>query len=245
MGLFRLPGRIVYAIAIACFGAHYVLFAAGVSVAPGPPWYPAQDKISWVAGACLLLAAVSILTNWFGKWAAMALGTALLFRVAYIHMQRILANVHDPGPWTSAGEILSICGGAFALAGALSSHHFFSAPISRPGQILFALPLLMFGAQCLMFSHLVAALIPGWIPTPLYWAYGIGVAFIVSALAIIFARFASLASWLLGLVFLIWIAIFHAPRLVASPHNGNAWSSAFVALAMAGSAWSVAGSISK
>lgn len=245
MGLFRLPGRIVYAIAIACFGVHHVLFAAGFSPSPGPPWYPHQDRVAWAVGACLLLAGASILTNWLGKWAAMALGAALLFRVAYIHVQQIVANVHDPRPWINAGEILSICGGAFALAGSLSGHRFFSAPISRPGQILFALPLFVFGAQFFIFRNSVAALMPAWLPAPLHWAYGIGAVFILAAFAIIFARFASLASWLLGLMFLLWAAVFYSPRVIASPHNGAAWTSLFVALAMAGSALAVAGSISK
>jgi hypothetical protein len=245
MGLFRLPGRIVYAIAIACFGVHYVLFAAGMSAAPGPPWYPHQDRVAWAVGACLLVAGMSILTNSLGKWAAMSLGAALLFRVAYIHVQQILANVHDPRPWINAGEILSICGGAFALAGGLSEHRFFSAPISRPGQVLFALPLFIFGAQFLIFRNSVTTLMPGWLPAPLNWAYAIGIVLILAALAIIFARFASVASWLLGLMFLIWAAIFYSPRVIASPHSGNAWTSLFVVLAMAGSAWAVAGSISK
>jgi uncharacterized membrane protein YphA (DoxX/SURF4 family) len=245
MGLFRLPGRIVYSIAIGCFGAHYILFAAGISPSPAPPWYPYQDKVSWIAGVCLFLAGISMLANWFGKWTAMALGTALLFRVAYIHIQRIVVNAHDPTPWISAGEILSLCGGAFALAGSLSGHRFFSAPISRPGQFLFALPLLVFGAQDLRLAQIVAALFPAWFPAPLNWVYGIGVFFILAALAIIFGRLATIASWLLGFIFLIWLVIVQAPRVVASPHSGSAWTSAIVALALAGSAWSVAGSISK
>ena len=245
MGLFRLPGRIVYAVAIACFGVHYLLFAAGVSAAPGSPWYPSQDKISWIAGACLFLAGVSILSNWFGKWTAMALGTALLFRVAYIHIQRIVINVHDPAPWIAAGEILALSGGAFALAGSLSGHHFFSAPISRPGQFLFAVPLLVFGVQDLRLAPVVAALMPAWFPAPLNWAYGIGIAFILVASAIIFGRLATIASWLLGFVFFLWLVIVQAPRVVASPHSGSAWTSAILALALTGSALSVAGSISK
>jgi hypothetical protein len=62
-------------------------------------------------------------------------------------------------------------------------------------------------------------------------------------LGIIFRRYALSASALLGLMFLLWVVIVHAPRVAAAPHNANEWTSAFVALAMAGSAWSVAGSL--
>lgn len=244
MALSRLPGRIVYAIAVACFGAHYLLFAAGLFVAPGPPFYPLQDKISWIAGICLFITGLSLLTNWFAKWTALLLGIVLLFRVAYIHLPRVLANIHDPIPWTSAGEVLAICGGAFALAGGLATLGFLGPPVSRPGQILFALPQFIFGAQHLLHAHFVATLIPAWIPERPYWPYGIGVAFIASALAIIFHRLGTLASWSLGLMFFLWLLIIHVPSVIASPHNGNEWTGAFVALAMAGSAWCVAGSFS-
>lgn len=239
-------GRILFAIAIACFGVHYLLFAGGfISAPPGPPWYPHQDPISWAAGIGLIIVAIGLLTNRLARWSGVFLGGALVFRVTYLHVPRVVANIHDPGPWTSLAEIVAIAGGAFALAGALGDSGFFSAPIRRPGQVLFAAPLVLFAVQHILYTHFLATIIPAWIPNHLFWVYFIAGAFIASAVAIITKRLAWAASLLLGIMFLSWVAILHAPRVVTSPHSGNEWTSLFVGLAMAGSAFSVAGGVSR
>lgn len=43
-----------------------------------------------------------------------------------------------------------------------------------------------------------------------------------------------------GIMFFPWVAILHAPRVAAALHNGDEWSSAFVALAVCGSSWIIA-----
>ena len=45
---------------------------------------------------------------------------------------------------------------------------------------------------------------------------------------------------LLGIMFLSWVLILHAPRIIAG-NAGNEWISGFIALAMAGGAFVVSG----
>lgn len=246
------PGRIFFAVAMACFGAHYLGYAVGRGTPPpGPPWFPGAAWLSYAAGTALLAAGASLAINWKGRWTALLLGVGLLLRVAIIHLPRLLANIHDPGPWTSGGEILSLCGGAFVLAGVLMQEpasHTRGVPESKRtlvGQYLFALPLFIFGAQHIMYAAFLATLVPAWIPGHLFWAYFIGAAFIATALAIIVRVGAGVASSLLGVMFFLWVLVLHAPRVAASPHNGNEWTSMFMALAMSGSAWAVAGTLAR
>jgi hypothetical protein len=56
---------------------------------------------------------------------------------------------------------------------------------------------------------------------------------------------ARLAATLLGIMFFTWVFILHLPRVVSASHNGNEWTSAFVALAMCGGAWITAGTLSE
>jgi len=243
------PGRILFAIAIAFFGLHYLIYASGAAwPPPGPPWVPGPRWLSWVAGAALLIAGLSLASNLKGRYCALVLGIALLLKVLIVHLPRILVNLHDPGPWTSGGEILSLCGGALVLAGALASEGSraqFTPMTTLIGQYLFALPLFIFGAQHFLYGAFVATLIPAWIPWHVFWAYFIGATFVASALAIITRQAAGLASSLLGAMFLLWFVILHAPRVAHSPHSGNEWTSAFVALAMSGSAFAVAGTLER
>ena len=60
------------------------------------------------------------------------------------------------------------------------------------GRILFAIGLVVFGVQHLMYGAFVATLVPVWIPFRLFWAYFVGVAFISAALAIVSGK---LAPW--------------------------------------------------
>jgi hypothetical protein len=45
------------------------------------------------------------------------------------------------------------------------------------------------------------------------------------------------------LALFLWVVTLHAPRVAAALHNGNEWISLFVALAMSGGAFLVAGSM--
>jgi hypothetical protein len=44
-------------------------------------------------------------------------------------------------------------------------------------------------------------------------------------------------------MFFLWVVILHAPRVYASLHNGDEWSSLFVALAMAGASFFIASTL--
>ena len=96
-----------------------------------------------------------------------------------------------------------------------------------------------------MYGAFVATLIPAWIPGHLFWAYFVGVAFLAAALAIVTSRMASLAATLLGIMFFLWVVTLHAPRVAAKLHNGNEWTSLFIALAMSGGAFMVAGATAR
>jgi hypothetical protein len=62
----------------------------------------------------------------------------------------------------------------------------------------------------------------------------------VAAVAILFNVCARLAATWLGIMFLLWFIILHAPRVAAAVHNADEWTSAFVALAMGGASFIVA-----
>jgi len=115
--------------------------------------------------------------------------------------------------------------------------------ITRWGHFLFALPMVIFGFQHFQFAPLIAGLIPSWIPAHLFWAYFTGVAFIAAAVSIMIRKLGQLGATSLGIMFLLWVVLLHAPRVLASLHNGDEWSSAFVALAMSGGAFIVAGTL--
>ena len=242
-GLNRL-GRILFGAAMVLFGLLYCFHARGGKVAAGPPWPAETGAWAWLIGVGFVVIGISILSKMWARAAAVLLAIAFLLRVLFVYVPQLFARVHDPGPWTSGGEVFALGGIALVLAGELELLNTMSwESLVIVGRFLFAAALVIFGVQHFMYAKFIATLIPRWIPGHLFWAYFVGVAFVATALGIATKIQGRLAAALLGLMFLLWVVVLHAPRVVAAAHDGNEWTSAFVALAMSGGAFLVAGSL--
>jgi uncharacterized membrane protein len=242
-------GRFLFAIAVAVFGLQYILYGAFVGgLPPVPPWTPGGAVGAYLVGAALIAASVSIATKWRARVSATLLGILFFLCVLLLHGQRGSAILHDGVSRTRAFEPLALSGAAFVLAAAMPMERSaFPAwgtaadKLIKLGGLLFAIPLVVFGIQHFMYAGFIATLVPSWIPGHLFWAYLTGSAFIAAGVSIVTQKKARLAATLLGIMFLLWAVLLHAPRVAAQPRNGDEWTSAFVALAMCGSAFLVAG----
>ena len=219
---------------MAGFGIQYLvhaLFSAGPG--SGPPWTPAHPFWAFSTAIVSIAAAVSIAANIQVRCAAIVLAVTILARALLFYVPKLAANPHDPGPWTSGFELLALCGAALVLAGAHIS--------IKLGRVLFAVSLVVFGVQHFLYAHFIATLVPSWILGHLFWAYFVGIAFVAAALSIATQIKIDLAATWLGVMFLLWVVVLHLPRVTAALHNGNEWTSLFVALAMSGGAFMLAG----
>ena len=240
-------GRLFFAISIAFFGAQYLLygrFEGGLPLVP--PWTPGAPVLAYLLGVALILLALSIASLWKGRQAAISLGTLLLLSFLFLHCLHASLILHDGTDRTRAFECLTLSAIAFSLAGILANGRNSSAQGTATnwpllfGRFLFALSMVVFGAQHFMYAGFIATLIPAWIPFHLFWVYLTGTGMIVAGLSIATGIFAPLASMGLGLMFLLWFLLLHAPRVAASPRNGDEWTSAFVALAVSGGSFLLA-----
>jgi len=116
--------------------------------------------------------------------------------------------------------------------------------IISPGRIFIAISLVVFAIQHFLYANFVATLVPAWIPGRLFWAYFVGVAFVAAAIGAVVPKMTRPAGILLGILFLLFVVTLHIPRIAAHPRDGNEWTSGFVALAMCGGAWILAGATS-
>ncbi len=224
-------GRILFAGAMTAFGMQYLFHTFLGGPAPGPPWGPGRPLWVYLMVVVLIGASTCIVTGKKVACAGTMLAIMLVVRGLLVYAPRLAANIHDPGPWTSGFELLAMGGAALVVAGTAT----------ELGRLLFASLLVVVGVQHFLYARFVATLVPAWIPGRLFWAYFVGVAFFAAATAIMSKRSAGLAATLLGLMFFLWVFVVHLPRVAAASHNGNEWTSAFVALAMCGGAWVVAG----
>jgi uncharacterized membrane protein len=175
------------------------------------------------------------------RWAAMLFGAAVLLFALIRWVPDLVAHLHNPGPWTVIFELLAISGGAFVLAGYFSSPDEAWSRLATIGRYMVAVSLVIFAVQHFMYARFVATLVPAWIPRHLFWAYFTGGAFVAAALSLAAGKMVRLSAGLLGLMFLLWVLVLHAPRVAASPRNGDEVTSLLVALAMGGVSFILAG----
>ena len=245
-GLLR-AGRWIFALAMVLFGVEFFIFASSIGgPLPGPPWVRGGISSAWFACAGFILCGIGIAVGRTARWAAMLLATAVLLFALIRWVPDLVAHLHNPGPWTVAFELLAIGGGAFVLAGSSSSSRdeawsgILSA-LAVVGRYLVAVSLVVFAVQHFMYARFVAGLVTPWIPWHLFWAYFTGAAFLATALSLAAGKMMRLSGGLLGLMFLLWVLVLHAPRVAAAPRNGDEVTSLLVALAMGGVSWIVAG----
>lgn len=242
--------RVILALAFAGFGLQYLRILPLV----GPPWYPGGRPLSIAAGILLLAAAAGLLIRAAAYLAASLLGAGLLLRVVIFHVPQLFTHFGNPNIWTVFGEVLALAGGAWMLASSMLAASMPAAalPATSParrtaltrvlasGRCIFVGPLIIFSVLHFKYAFFISNLIPRWIPQRFFFANFVGLCFLCAAVAIATGIRAQLAGYMLAAMFLLWVAILHAPRVAASPHNGNEWTSMFVALAMGGCALAAA-----
>jgi uncharacterized membrane protein len=109
----------------------------------------------------------------------------------------------------------------------------------RCARVIYGLSLVFFGAAHFIDVRDTLSLIPHWLPTPLFWAYFTGAAFIAAGISTIIGFCARLAVTLsacqIGLfLFLVWI-----PIIAAGSRDPFHWSETILTGALLTGAWTV------
>lgn len=81
--------------------------------------------------------------------------------------------------------------------------------ITKQGKFLFAIPFAVFGLMHLMMGANMAGMVPSFIPGGVIWVYLTGVALIAAPVAILMNKMAKLASFLLGVLMLVFALTIH------------------------------------
>ena len=247
-------GRLIFALAILALGIENLMYAHfGQVVVPVLPWVPGKAVLAYLVGIALLGAGLGLLTKSAARFSAALLGTLLALCMVLLQIARVAASPLDLGIRTRCFETLAIASVALVLLGTLprAGDQFYQRVVirdrfTRTGCLLFALASVVFGIDHFLLLHFIASLVPSWIPGGLFWAYFTGIVFLAAGVSIATEWLAAWAATWLGVMFGLWFLLLHAPRLAQSAftHDPNEWSSAFIALAMWGGCWIIAGAFS-
>jgi hypothetical protein len=244
MGKIVTKGQLLFGIAVVALGIENLFCAHFGLTDPGVPWFPVNPFFGYINGIALSAAGLSIAAKLHSRLTAMLLGYLFLGYVLFLELPLVVAH---PGDWTVYGvlfEALALGASAWTLAQTLprasSRWESVLGKVTVSGPYLFAVSLIVFGSIHFVVTRFIASLIPAWIPGSLFWAYLTGTALIAAGISIAIRRLEQWAGFLLGVMFLLWVALLHSPRVAADLHNADEWSSAFIALGMCGGSWMVA-----
>jgi len=109
------------------------------------------------------------------------------------------------------------------------------------GPVFMAAGIAVFGAEHLVGPRALMQLVPAWMPGRLFWAYFVGFALLAAAVSFVVMRYVRWSATLLGVMFILFVLMIHAPNVVANPRNRFLWTVALRELAFAGGAWALAG----
>jgi uncharacterized membrane protein len=113
--------------------------------------------------------------------------------------------------------------------------------ISALSNICFAVPLAVFGAEHLTGARFIMNDVPAYMPWRLFWAYFIGFALIAAALSIATKIGVQWSGLLFGIMMVLFVAMLHFPRALASPHDRLPWTIVFREMSFGGAGWILAG----
>jgi uncharacterized membrane protein YphA (DoxX/SURF4 family) len=242
-------GRIFYAIGLIGIGIQHFIFSDFIPVIIpfSSSSIPSHQFLAYAIGAALIAAGLAMLFNVKARAVATISGAVFLFLALLAHLPaQLFANPMHLAVWTNAFKALTLCGGAWIVAGSLDGQRpFFRSPLERfmrLGRFFLPITVIAFGIDHFLYPDFVASLVPRWIPGPAFWTYFAAIALIAAGIAMIVKVFARWASLLLGMMIFLWFLFLHIPRAIADPHShkGNEWTSVFEALAFSGIAFILA-----
>ena len=204
---------------------------------PVPKGVPARELLVYLTAVVPLVSGAGLL------WRAAAVASRVLlgFLSAWLLLLDLPQLLRHPGmelTWAA-------CKTATLVAAAWVLYVWFAGDRAGPGlrraQALYGLALIPFGIAHFTYIERTTAMVPGWLPWHLAWAYFFGCTFIAAGLAVLIGAYARLAAVLsvlqLGMfTLLVWI-----PVLAAGP-SASDWSEFVVSWVLTAAAWVVADS---
>jgi uncharacterized membrane protein len=212
---------------------------------PVPNRVPARDVLAYLCAFVSLASGIGLLWQ---RTAALAARVLLGYLLLWLLLLRVPGMVlsFNVGTWWSACKIAVMTAGAWVLyvrfAAAWDKQRLaFASSDSglRLARAIYGLALIPFGIAHFLYLEQTAVLVPGWLPSPVAWAYFTGGAYIAAGIAMLINMYAKTAAALSALetgliTLLVWL-----PVVVTGP-NAFQWTETVVSVALTAGSWVVA-----
>lgn len=220
-------GPVFEAVALAIFAAEHFL-AARALMPVVPRWLPWPLFWTYLVGAALAAAAISLIAWRHVHWSASLLAALFVIIVVTIDLPNLPGRLHERLFWTLTARELAFAGGAMVLAGSVWPGGGSTArAFMKLGRGIVALTMVFYGIEHFLFPRHVpgvplAKLTPGWMPAPTEIAVVTGITLLVAGIGLLIRRTRRIAAAGAGVVLLLLTALFYVPILLTEVHSALA-----------------------
>jgi uncharacterized membrane protein len=216
---------------------------------PVPKGVPAREALAYFCAFISVACGVGLLWQRAAAFAARLLLAYLLLWLLLFRVPLILPAPTVAASYEACGETVVIVAGAWVLYAWFAAdwdrlHLGFATgePGVRIARVLYGLALIPLGLAHFAYVKETAALVPGWLPSHVGWAYFTGFSYLASGVAVLFGVYARLAAGLSALQMGMFTLLVWVPIVAAGPKDTFQLSETVISWALTAAAWVVADS---